>query len=1350
MLSQLAPFVLPTLVRSLLADRGAVLRPVVRGVRGVAVCIDIAALITTSGAHRIIRVGPPAAVSHALNPKLGTIIAQLEAEGAEICKLNATRIEAIFVPANLTQQTPTDACQRAWQAVQTLKQRFETDPDMPIRIAIASGDLYTLQLGGSFNRWHFLMTGPALWAAATALSEQSGFAVCSPAFAAMLPLEPISPRPLAQPHYSSVDDHGPEIESIRRFLPRPVLDWTQHGLDEWFVVCRPLTVLNIGIRGLPAGKNHALATIHPLTRVVQESLAEAEGTLVSLDFDGNELRYLAVFGLPPLGRDEDPQQAISCCQRLVQQFADHEVWQTEGLHCAFGIASGPVFAGPLGTPSLSAYTLVGQPATAAGALMRRAGDGEILCDAETHRLARGSFGFDMLRQPSGDQTSSHTVYRPYGALRERSSGRLVGRMSERAAFAEQLTQLRQGGPGGVMLVEGEAGVGKSTLLRELVRTARRSGVFVLSGAGTQRHQRSPYQVLTPMLCELLSIDPQAPPSQQRKRAKLSLSELAEHVGEGYPELAQHATLLNDILPLGLPPTRHSQLLDGGDRAACTRLFLIELVRWGVTRGFSCLAVDNCQWLDSLAWSLILALVDNVEGMLFVLVATPETRPNPILKQLKSLPATSVLRLRGMSPQEITNMVCQGLGVGDLPPSLQTMVRARSDGLPLLSEAFTAVVRGEGLVAVENGVCTVKSDLERTLLPRNPREIIARRLDQLTPEQRSVLQTASVVGFSFELAELEEVHLETSKRTQIAPILVELENLGLTTEVESGSGQTYRFHHELSQQLAYRLLTPERRQALHRQVGELLERTCGETPTHSLEQLAYHWREAGYLWKYIDYRERFGAQALRLGAFAEASLTFAELLELSHGDLKKPLEIKRLRRARWEWQLARAQTGLELHVEARSNLLHALSLLGRPLPPATRVGSAGLVKQLAIQLKHRAFHRRNRRVRGNRDKLEAALAVYRDLIELDLVLGSAESIPYCALALLNAAEQLGAGPAIIAQASCYLGHVAAVAGLGDISNQYARLAKHHLKTLSDHPSSVGLVTALAQHHAGHGRFDAAEALLDPALARHPCRTSGSYHDMLAARIQLDLLRGRFAAAQERMVEQQALAGRDPNSTGTAWSLTWKLTTDLLTGELDDAETQLQQALALYAGPQHPTWHLRFLAFAARLAIRRGRFLYARDCVKRGLDSSTYVRPLTFLSLPAHLEFSRVAISLWEIQPTRDNRGLARAACKHLRKLARVFPVSLATAWLWRGIYNWKAGHPSRARRSWSQAIERATHLEMYHAMGQIDLEVGRRIGGPEGLTQLKRAYARFKTMGAEHELLQVHSLLVELGALEPAS
>ncbi len=1370
MLSQLAPYLPPTLVRLLLDEPDSPLVPRFGRHNGAAIHVELGDLIDRSGVLHLARVGTPDAVTEALNPVLTRIIAAIEAEGGEVLRCGPACLQAIFVSTTQSSTSLSELCQRAMQAARGLAQEFAGDTEIPLRVGIAAGELDFYRVGGAYNRWHFIVTGPALLRAANALGDTLGFLCISNEILGLLPSRAVSPQPRPQPSYSSVENQAWLLERMRLFLPRPVVDFSQHGLREWFAVCRPLTVLQIGIRGLTTGED-ALEPLHQLIRTVQQVLVECEGTLLSSTSPAvlthgstpEEMLVLeAVFGLPPLGREDDPLQAIACALRLSQEFAA-ETWQEASLRGVFGIASGRLFAGPIGSPTLSVYTPIGEAVQTAHALIGRASDGETLCDDETHRLVRGQVACDVLPPREGPDASTHNAYRPYGELRtrQRTSGRLVGRMAERALLSEQLGQLQNGGPGGVVLIEGEQGIGKSRLLDDLTRQAQHAGLFVLSGAGETLHRDTPYFAFVPIICELLGIDPAARPEGFRACAQRRLEDMASHYGDRYPDLHQHAALLNDIFPIGLATTRHTQLLRGEARAACTREFLIHLLQWGMSRGIGgsladvaettrekshgLLVIDDCQWLDSLAWALIRSVIRSVKPLLTVLALAPGEEPRPFVREIEQLPTTTLLRLRGLAVHEAADVVCQHLGASALPPPLRKVVAEQTDGHPLLSEALADAICTEGLVTVDAGTCAVHSDLSRTLVPRDTRVALARVIGQLDPGQRDILQTASVLGSTFELEHVRDIHPEISQRSEVASQLAALAARNIAPMIRPEPHQTHRFHHELTRCIAYERLDPKRRQALHIQAGELLERIHADTPGHGLALLAHHWHAAGNIWKYIDYRERCGTQLLLFGAFAEARRAFAELTELTHGFDQTPVDISRTRRARWQWQLGRALHGLGEFALAKNHYARALTLVGRPLPPVARIGNTSLLRQVVIQLKNRALQRRPARVRGNREQLETASWVYRELLDLSRDHGTAESAPYCALSLHNLADQLGSAPDLHAHALFHLSHVAAVAGLSDLSVQYATRAQALRATIGEHPCDDKLVAALAQFHAGHGYWDDAESLLDTALTRHPFGATATFHRLLATRVFLDLLRGRLAAAQIHIERQQRIQRRHPTRAGNGWSAYWDIWSRLSNGDVSGAQYALDRARSRIAG-QHPAWDLRFCACAATLALRADQLFHARECVTRGLDHTSYVRPLEFLSLTSHLEFCRVAISLWEREPSRANRGLARQACKHLRRLARIFPISLPMSWLWRGIYNWKAGHPTRARRAWQQALERATHLEMHHTMAQIDFEVGRRIGAEAGRTQLKRAYARFKTIGAEDELLQVHSLLVDADAI----
>jgi hypothetical protein len=249
---------------------------------------------------------------------------------------------------------------------------------------------------------------------------------------------------------------------------------------------RHLSVLFLRLPELDDITPGTLRQANDLVREVQEALYEYEGSVNKLGVDDKGTTMVAAFGLPPVAHEDDPVRAVRAALAIRAQL------DRRGVRHAIGIATGRAFCGSVGSDLRREYTMIGGVVNLAARLMQTAVD-DVVCDAATQQVAEGKLAFEGLpaRRVKG-VAEPIAVFRPGALSRARAPSRsLVGRTHERNQLAERLASLR-GGRGGVLLIEGEAGIGKSRLLDELVAQAANQRVRVLVGVADAIRTTTPY------------------------------------------------------------------------------------------------------------------------------------------------------------------------------------------------------------------------------------------------------------------------------------------------------------------------------------------------------------------------------------------------------------------------------------------------------------------------------------------------------------------------------------------------------------------------------------------------------------------------------------------------------------------------------------------------------------------------------------------------------------------------------------------------------------------------------------------------------------------------------------------
>jgi predicted ATPase len=258
---------------------------------------------------------------------------------------------------------------------------------------------------------------------------------------------------------------------------------------------------------------------------------------------------------------------------------------------------------------------------------------------------------------------------------------LIGRQRERAWLDERLNALVKTGEGGSIIIEGEAGIGKSRLVREVSRTLPGLGVMNLIGSGNAIERSTPYHAWRQVFQQFFSLDAQLEDPVAR-----STYVLAQLPASSETDLLKLAPLLNAVLPLDLPDNEITREITGEGRADNTRDMLASLLQLAAKRSPLVLILEDAQWLDSASWALAQQVCQQVKPLLLLLVLRPMPAPLPAeYDYFMTAPATRRLRLDGLALDETLALVCDRLGVKSLPARIAQLVRDKAEGHPFYSE-----------------------------------------------------------------------------------------------------------------------------------------------------------------------------------------------------------------------------------------------------------------------------------------------------------------------------------------------------------------------------------------------------------------------------------------------------------------------------------------------------------------------------------------------------------------------------------------------------------------------------------------------------------------------------------------
>jgi DNA-binding CsgD family transcriptional regulator len=448
-----------------------------------------------------------------------------------------------------------------------------------------------------------------------------------------------------------------------------------------------------------------------------------------------------------------------------------------------------------------------------------------------------------------------------GSLRLTSPFPFVGRSPELATL-RQLVPWADDAGRRIVLLGGEAGAGKSRLVREFAAQTAAEGALVLYG-GSDADVRTPYGPFVEALEQLVrALDP----DELRAAIGGTGGELARLL----PELRTKLDDLPEPTPADPDTERHrlhsavAGVLAGLDRPVL-------------------LILEDCHWADAPTLLLLRHLARAAgDARLLVLATFRDTDadvPAPLAEALADLRRSDAavrLRIGGLSGDEVAEFVQRAAGAGS-PRLAQAFSELTEGNAFLVCELWRAVVETR-MVTVTGGAIRLAAPLTELGTPESVREVVSRRLTRLNPATAELLELAAVAGPEFEVELLRAAAAPAGPEFLAA--LDEAVSFGILEELPSRR-LVYRFTHELVRRALYDRLSGLQRAELHLRVGSALEGTAEESG-RVLADLAHHFAHAapyGGTLRGIDYNLRAARAAAAALAFDEAAARFETALEL---------------------------------------------------------------------------------------------------------------------------------------------------------------------------------------------------------------------------------------------------------------------------------------------------------------------------------------------------------------------------------------------------------------------------------------------------------------------------------------
>ena len=618
----------------------------------------------------------------------------------------------------------------------------------------------------------------------------------------------------------------PDLALMSRYFPTSVLTQGMTGEFRW--------VTNVFI-ALPTVRTDI--QLHAFMQTVFDLQERYGGFVNRLDF-GDKGANLLIFWGAPIALENDIPRALGFLLDLQAR---------SSIPVSAGVSYRIAHAGTMGGALAEEYTCYGRGVNLAARLMTSSSPGDILIDEEIARRAESQFDLDFVGEHSFKGfAEKQRVYQLFDRKEEHDElfrWPLIGRAREVQQIEAFLAPLVAGNCAGAVIILGESGTGKSHLVNAVRHSPLLEALDVhwalCQADQTQRDSLNPFRYW------LMDFFGQSR-TQVESRNKLAFSRRMNALvadaadSELGSELDRTRSFIGALIGLRWPDSLHEEM-DAEGRFENTLEGLITLILVESLRQPLILHVEDAQWLDADSLTLLERLWRRINERPIAMLLTARSEQlaadigEKLLALVADLPFVQI-DLASLTADDLAGLAADILGAPVAAP-LVALLQSRTEGNPLFAQQFVLHLKEQKLLTLDETGTIGVQPLASQLAPPDVEALIIARIDTLTEAIRGVVHTASVLGREFEIRLLSQM-LQNSYGIQLQ--VVGAERAAIWQPL---SELRYIFLHALVRDTAYRMMTHQRRQVLHRLAAEAIEQQFAADLTAHYGALGFHYEQA---------------------------------------------------------------------------------------------------------------------------------------------------------------------------------------------------------------------------------------------------------------------------------------------------------------------------------------------------------------------------------------------------------------------------------------------------------------------------------------------------------------------------
>ncbi|HET9662671.1 MAG TPA: AAA family ATPase [Burkholderiales bacterium] len=901
--------------------------------------------------------------------------------------------------------------------------------------------------------------------------------------------------------------------------------------------------------------------------------------------------------------------------------------------------------------------------------------------------------------------------------RHRTRAPLVGRKDEFQLLGDRLSAV-EAGAGGVVVIEGEPGIGKSRLLQEArAQFGPRIGWF--AGHWNSYERRVGYKPFIDMVRAWLGI--------AATTGRLQWHPFAERMDAFLAGDSAHTTpYIGALLGIDVPAPWDERIrylptdvLANQVRGAMRRCFLRHALAAPLV-----LALEDLHWADESSLALLEHLLPlSIEApVLFILTTRRDCEvAAKILLRLKAADSGKTVThivLGPLAAAESAALLDLYMEAGPSTRYLRQQILEKTGGNPFFIEELAHSIKAAGAVTkVTDGTLTGPREL--AAVPETVEEVILARVDRLKVDSRQLLIRAAVIGREF-LERILQMLAEGAR--QIDQDLIDLEHQQFIREVARSPDLAYVFCHALTQQTIYESILIETRKRLHRRVADALDSIYAGRRAEIASVLAFHYARAEAREKALEFLLEAATGAEKISADAEALRYYEEALQ-AYQTLDQS-------RAKWQQALIRRRLGV-LHsrrgnfARAESYFASALALYGDRFPRPGMPARLALLHQIVVHLLNRLFRPAPLATEDVTDKdTEQHMRIYEGLAWL-MMQTDQDRMLYATLRVLNLCEGSHWRESV-AKALGAVGFTFNVLGMHKAAHPYHRRAAIIAGQGSD-LSAQALVTDLyGGHYLFTGNWDLAlESLREAQDLSFRIGDLDTWVSACGWQCVLLCEQGELGEVQA-LVGKLLTVGRDTGfAVADRWGRLFEGAYLRRAGRPAQAEAALRQALDAATACGDAVTQVDANGELGVLALRTGRGESGQAYLRMGqaLVRQRRIRIQSIVAIEVGL--AEASLSTMESDRSADLRHWWSVKRRCSKALATARRYSVGTVWALRLLarVDWLRGEKDAAKRNWQEALDLSHRLKARYEEALTLMDRGTMTGDDSDVQDGKALFLR---------------------------